>query len=497
MAKAAVVAETKKQAKRIAEGTGSKGRVRQVMGAVVDVQFSDNLPAILNALETDNQGNRLVLEVAQHLGENTVRTVAMDSTEGLVRGQEVVDTGEPIAVPVGPETLGRIMNVVGEAVDEAGPIKTAEKRPIHAPAPAYVDQSTEAQILVTGIKVVDLLAPYAKGGKIGLFGGAGVGKTVLIQELINNVAKAHGGFSVFAGVGERTREGNDLYHEFIDSGVNKDPKKNNGSTAGSKCALVYGQMNEPPGARARVGLSGLTVAEYFRDQGQDVLFFVDNIFRFTQAGSEVSALLGRIPSAVGYQPTLATDMGALQERITTTQKGSITSVQAIYVPADDLTDPAPATSFAHLDATTVLSRGIAEKGIYPAVDPLDSTSRMLTPLVVGEEHYAVARRVQQILQRYKALQDIIAILGMDELSEEDKIAVARARKIERFLSQPFFVAEVFTGSPGKFVDLADTIKGFKGLCEGAYDHLPEAAFYMVGTIEEAVEKAEKLAAEAA
>jgi len=497
MAKPAVVAETKKQAKRIAEGTGSKGRVRQVMGAVVDVQFSDNLPAILNALETDNQGNRLVLEVAQHLGENTVRTVAMDSTEGLVRGQEVVDTGEPIAVPVGPETLGRIMNVVGEAVDEAGPIKTAEKRPIHAPAPAYVDQSTEAQILVTGIKVVDLLAPYAKGGKIGLFGGAGVGKTVLIQELINNVAKAHGGFSVFAGVGERTREGNDLYHEFIDSGVNKDPKKNNGSTAGSKCALVYGQMNEPPGARARVGLSGLTVAEYFRDQGQDVLFFVDNIFRFTQAGSEVSALLGRIPSAVGYQPTLATDMGALQERITTTQKGSITSVQAIYVPADDLTDPAPATSFAHLDATTVLSRGIAEKGIYPAVDPLDSTSRMLTPLVVGEEHYAVARRVQQILQRYKALQDIIAILGMDELSEEDKIAVARARKIERFLSQPFFVAEVFTGSPGKFVDLADTIKGFKGLCEGAYDHLPEAAFYMVGTIEEAVEKAEKLAAEAA
>jgi len=497
MARPAVVAETKKQAKRIAEGTGSKGRVRQVMGAVVDVQFSDNLPAILNALETDNQGNRLVLEVAQHLGENTVRTVAMDSTEGLVRGQEVVDTGEPIAVPVGPETLGRIMNVVGEAVDEAGPIKTAEKRPIHAPAPAYVDQSTEAQILVTGIKVVDLLAPYAKGGKIGLFGGAGVGKTVLIQELINNVAKAHGGFSVFAGVGERTREGNDLYHEFIDSGVNKDPKKNNGSTAGSKCALVYGQMNEPPGARARVGLSGLTVAEYFRDQGQDVLFFVDNIFRFTQAGSEVSALLGRIPSAVGYQPTLATDMGALQERITTTQKGSITSVQAIYVPADDLTDPAPATSFAHLDATTVLSRGIAEKGIYPAVDPLDSTSRMLTPLVVGEEHYAVARRVQQILQRYKALQDIIAILGMDELSEEDKIAVARARKIERFLSQPFHVAEVFTGSPGKFVDLADTIKGFKGLCEGEYDHLPEQAFYMVGTIEEAVAKAEKLAAEAA
>ena len=495
--KSPVVAETKKQEKKIAAGGGAKGQVRQVMGAVVDVQFGDRLPEILNALQTDNHGNRLILEVAQHLGENTVRTIAMDSTEGLVRGQEVVDTGQPIAVPVGEETLGRIMNVVGEAVDEAGPIKTQEKRPIHAPAPPYVDQSTEAEILVTGIKVVDLLAPYAKGGKVGLFGGAGVGKTVLIQELINNVAKAHGGFSVFAGVGERTREGNDLYHEFIDSGVNKDPKKNNGSTAGSKCALVYGQMNEPPGARARVGLSGLTVAEYFRDQGQDVLFFVDNIFRFTQAGSEVSALLGRIPSAVGYQPTLATDMGALQERITTTQKGSITSVQAIYVPADDLTDPAPATSFAHLDATTVLSRGIAEKGIYPAVDPLDSTSRMLSPLVVGEEHYAVARRVQEILQRYKALQDIIAILGMDELSEEDKIIVTRARKIERFLSQPFHVAEIFTGSPGVFVDLADTIKGFKGLCDGDYDHLPEASFYMVGTIEEAVAKAEKLAAEAA
>jgi F-type H+/Na+-transporting ATPase subunit beta len=493
--KSPVVAETKKQEKRIAEGKGAKGHVRQVMGAVVDVQFAEQLPEILNALQTDNQGNRLVLEVAQHLGESTVRTIAMDSTEGLVRGQEVVDTGEPIAVPVGAETLGRIMNVVGEAVDEAGPIKTAEKRPIHAPAPSYVDQSTEAEILITGIKVVDLLAPYAKGGKIGLFGGAGVGKTVLIMELINNVAKAHGGYSVFAGVGERTREGNDLYHEMIESGVNKDPRK--GSVEGSKCALVYGQMNEPPGARARVGLSGLTVAEYFRDQGQDVLFFVDNIFRFTQAGSEVSALLGRIPSAVGYQPTLATDMGALQERITTTQKGSITSVQAIYVPADDLTDPAPATSFAHLDATTVLSRSIAEKGIYPAVDPLDSTSRMLSPLIVGEEHYAVARRVQEILQRYKALQDIIAILGMDELSEEDKIAVARARKIERFLSQPFFVAEVFTGSPGKFVDLADTIKGFKGLCDGEYDHLPEQAFYMVGTIEEAVAKAEKLAAEAA
>jgi F-type H+-transporting ATPase subunit beta len=494
--KSPVIAETKKQEKRIAEGKGAKGHVRQVMGAVVDVQFAEHLPEILNALQTDNHGNRLVLEVAQHLGESTVRTIAMDSTEGLVRGQEVVDTGEPIAVPVGDETLGRIMNVVGEAVDEAGPIKTAEKRPIHAPAPSYVDQSTEAEILITGIKVVDLLAPYAKGGKIGLFGGAGVGKTVLIMELINNVAKAHGGYSVFAGVGERTREGNDLYHEMIDSGVNKDPRKD-GSAAGSKCALVYGQMNEPPGARARVGLSGLTVAEYFRDQGQDVLFFVDNIFRFTQAGSEVSALLGRIPSAVGYQPTLATDMGALQERITTTQKGSITSVQAIYVPADDLTDPAPATSFAHLDATTVLARGIAEKGIYPAVDPLDSTSRMLSPLIVGEEHYAVARRVQEILQRYKALQDIIAILGMDELSEEDKITVARARKIERFLSQPFHVAEVFTGSPGKFVDLADTIKGFKGLCEGEYDHLPEAAFYMVGTIEEAVAKAEKLAAEAA
>jgi F-type H+/Na+-transporting ATPase subunit beta len=494
--KSPVAAETKAQEKRIAEGKGAKGHVRQVMGAVVDVQFAEHLPEILNALETDNHGNRLVLEVAQHLGESTVRTIAMDSTEGLVRGQEVVDTGEPIAVPVGDETLGRIMNVVGEAVDEAGPIKTAEKRPIHAPAPSYVDQSTEAEILITGIKVVDLLAPYAKGGKIGLFGGAGVGKTVLIMELINNVAKAHGGYSVFAGVGERTREGNDLYHEMIESGVNKDPRKD-GTAEGSKCALVYGQMNEPPGARARVGLSGLTVAEYFRDQGQDVLFFVDNIFRFTQAGSEVSALLGRIPSAVGYQPTLATDMGALQERITTTQKGSITSVQAIYVPADDLTDPAPATSFAHLDATTVLSRGIAEKGIYPAVDPLDSTSRMLSPLIVGEEHYAVARRVQEILQRYKALQDIIAILGMDELSEEDKITVARARKIERFLSQPFHVAEVFTGSPGKFVDLADTIKGFKGLCDGEYDHLPEQAFYMVGTIEEAVAKAEKLAAEAA
>jgi F-type H+/Na+-transporting ATPase subunit beta len=468
------------------------GKITQVIGAVVDVQFEGHLPAILNALETTNQGNRLVLEVAQHLGESTVRTIAMDVSEGLVRGQAVTDTGIPIAVPVGPGLLGRIINVIGEPIDEAGPVQSTDRRPIHAEAPAYTEQSTEAQILVTGIKVVDLLAPYAKGGKIGLFGGAGVGKTVLIQELINNVAKAHGGYSVFAGVGERTREGNDLYHEFIESGVNK-----KGGGEGSKCALVFGQMNEPPGARARVGLTGLTLSEYFRDQGQDVLFFVDNIFRFTQAGSEVSALLGRIPSAVGYQPTLATDMGALQERITTTTKGSITSVQAIYVPADDLTDPAPATSFAHLDATTVLSRDIAAKGIYPAVDPLDSTSRMLSPLVVGEEHYAVARSVQQVLQRYKALQDIIAILGMDELSEEDKIAVSRARKIERFLSQPFFVAEVFTGSPGKLVDLADTIKGFKGLVEGKYDHLPEAAFYMVGNIEEAVQKGKKLAAEAA
>ncbi|MBN9247753.1 F0F1 ATP synthase subunit beta [Hyphomicrobium sp.] len=469
------------------------GKIHQVTGAVVDVHFADKLPEILSALETTNNGQRLVLEVAQHLGENTVRTIAMDSTEGLVRGQEVIDTGAPISVPVGDETLGRIMNVIGEPVDEAGPIKSKSVRAIHQPAPTFDDQATEAQILVTGIKVVDLLAPYAKGGKIGLFGGAGVGKTVLIMELINNVAKAHGGYSVFAGVGERTREGNDLYHEMIESNVNKDPKKNNGSAEGSKCALVYGQMNEPPGARARVALSGLTVAEHFRDQGQDVLFFVDNIFRFTQAGSEVSALLGRIPSAVGYQPTLATDMGALQERITTTQKGSITSVQAIYVPADDLTDPAPATSFAHLDATTVLSRAIAEKGIYPAVDPLDSTSRMLDPRIVGEEHYQVARRVQAILQKYKSLQDIIAILGMDELSEEDKLTVARARKIERFMSQPFHVAEVFTGSPGKLVSLADTIKAFKGLCDGEYDHLPEPAFYMVGSIDEAIAKAEKLA----
>ncbi len=476
----------------MATAANQVGRITQVIGAVVDVQFEGHLPAILNALETKNGENRLVLEVAQHLGESTVRTIAMDTTEGLVRGQDVADTGAPIRVPVGAGTLGRIMNVIGEPVDEQGPIKADDLRPIHAEAPSYTDQSTEAEILVTGIKVVDLLAPYAKGGKIGLFGGAGVGKTVLIQELINNVAKAHGGYSVFAGVGERTREGNDLYHEFIESGVNK-----KGGGEGSKCALVYGQMNEPPGARARVALSGLTVAEQFRDQGQDVLFFVDNIFRFTQAGSEVSALLGRIPSAVGYQPTLATDMGALQERITTTNKGSITSVQAIYVPADDLTDPAPATSFAHLDATTVLNRAISEKGIYPAVDPLDSTSRMLSPLIVGEEHYQTARTVQQVLQRYKSLQDIIAILGMDELSEEDKLTVARARKVERFLSQPFHVAEVFTGSPGKFVDLADTIKGFRDLCQGKYDHLPEAAFYMVGTIEEAVEKGKKLAAEAA
>ena len=469
------------------------GKIRQVTGAVVDVQFDGHLPEILNALETINGGNRLILEVAQHLGESTVRTIAMDATEGLVRGQDVTDMGAPISVPVGDECLGRIMSVIGEPIDEAGPINTAVKRAIHQPAPTFAEQASEAQILVTGIKVVDLLAPYAKGGKIGLFGGAGVGKTVLIMELINNIAKVHGGYSVFAGVGERTREGNDLYHEMIESNVNVDPKKNNGSTKGSKCALVFGQMNEPPGARMRVALTGLTVAEDFRDKGQDVLFFVDNIFRFTQAGSEVSALLGRIPSAVGYQPTLATDMGALQERITTTTKGSITSVQAIYVPADDLTDPAPATSFAHLDATTTLSRSIAEKGIYPAVDPLDSTSRMLDPRIVGEEHYAVARQVQSILQKYKSLQDIIAILGMDELSEEDKMTVARARKIERFMSQPFSVAEVFTGSKGVQVPLADTIKGFKGLCDGDYDHLPEPAFYMVGSIEEAMAKAEKLA----
>ncbi|WP_374308626.1 F0F1 ATP synthase subunit beta [Methylocella sp.] len=473
------------------------GYITQVIGAVVDVKFDGRLPEILNALETENGGQRLVLEVAQHLGENSVRCLAMDVSEGLTRGQSVRDTGAPISVPVGEGTLGRIINVIGEPVDEAGPIKSDVVRAIHQLAPSYAEQSTEAQILVTGIKVVDLLAPYAKGGKIGLFGGAGVGKTVLIMELINNIAKAHGGYSVFAGVGERTREGNDLYYEMIESKVNLDPREHGGSAEGSKCALVYGQMSEPPGARARVALTGLTIAENFRDQGQDVLFFVDNIFRFTQAGSEMSALLGRIPSAVGYQPTLATDMGALQERITTTTKGSITSVQAIYVPADDLTDPAPATSFAHLDATTVLSRSIAEKGIYPAVDPLDSTSRMLSPMIVGEEHYAVARQVQQTLQRYKGLQDIIAILGMDELSEEDKLTVARARKIERFLSQPFHVAEVFTGSPGKLVALADTIKGFKGLVEGQYDHLPEAAFYMVGSIEEAIEKSQRLAAEAA
>jgi len=475
--------------------TNAVGRISQVIGAVVDVKFEGHLPSILNALETTNNGRRLVLEVSQHLGESSVRCIAMDTSEGLVRGQEVADTGGPIAVPVGEGTLGRIMNVVGEPVDEAGPITGEAMRGIHQPTPAYVEQSTEAQILITGIKVVDLLAPYAKGGKIGLFGGAGVGKTVLIQELINNVAKTHGGYSVFAGVGERTREGNDLYHEFIESKVNADPHNPDPSVK-SKCALVFGQMNEPPGARARVGLTGLTVAEHFRDQGQDVLLFIDNIFRFTQAGSEVSALLGRIPSAVGYQPTLATDMGALQERITTTTKGSITSVQAIYVPADDLTDPAPATSFAHLDATTVLSRSIAEKGIYPAVDPLDSTSRMLTPAVVGEEHYTVARRVQQVLQRYKALQDIIAILGMDELSEEDKTTVARARKIERFLSQPFDVAAVFTGTPGVQVKIEDTVKGFKGIVDGQYDNLPEAAFYMVGTIEQAVDKAKRLAAEA-
>jgi len=473
------------------------GRIAQVIGAVVDVTFDGELPAILNALETDNNGNRLVLEVAQHLGENTVRTIAMDATEGLVRGGEVVDTGAPISVPVGDETLGRIINVIGEPIDEAGPIGAQTTRAIHQSAPDFVEQNPEAEVLVTGIKVVDLIAPYARGGKIGLFGGAGVGKTVLIQELINNVAKAHGGYSVFAGVGERTREGNDLYHEMIESGVNKDPHGEDKSAAGSKCSLVFGQMNEPPGARARVALTGLTVAEYFRDQGQDVLFFVDNIFRFTQAGAEMSALLGRIPSAVGYQPTLATDMGAMQERITTTTKGSITSVQAVYVPADDITDPAPASTFAHLDATTVLDRSISEKGIYPAVDPLGSTSRILDPQVVGQEHYEVARSVQQILQRYKALQDIIAILGMDELSEEDKLTVARARKIERFMSQPFDVAEVFTGTPGVFVQLEDTIKGFKGLVNGEYDHLPEAAFYMVGTIEDAVKKAQKLAAEAA
>jgi F-type H+/Na+-transporting ATPase subunit beta len=468
------------------------GRVTQVMGAVVDVQFDGHLPAILNALQTDNHGNRLVLEVAQHLGEATVRTIAMDGTDGLTRGQEVVDTGEPIAMPVGRETLGRILNVIGEPVDEKGPVDAKIHVPIHQPAPELVDQSTETEILTTGIKVIDLLTPYSKGGKIGLFGGAGVGKTVIIMELINNIAKAHGGVSVFAGVGERTREGNDLYHEMIESGV-----INLEDLRQSKVALVYGQMNEPPGARARVGLSGLTVAEHFRDtEGQDVLLFIDNIFRFTQAGSEVSALLGRIPSAVGYQPTLGTEMGTLQERITSTKKGSITSVQAIYVPADDLTDPAPATAFSHLDATTVLSRQIAELGIYPAVDPLDSTSRILDPAVVGEEHYQVARDVQATLQRYKALQDIIAILGMDELSEEDKLVVSRARKLQRFLSQPFHVAEVFTGTPGVLVALKDTIAGFKAIVAGEYDDLPEGAFYMVGSIQEAMEKAKRMAAEA-
>ena len=471
----------------------TEGRIAQVIGAVVDVEFDDHLPAILNGLETMNGDNRLVLEVAQHLGQNTVRTIAMDSTEGLVRGQKVTDTGNAIQVPVGEATLGRIMNVIGEPVDDMGPIEAEDKRPIHASAPPFVEQSTESEILATGIKVIDLLCPYARGGKIGLFGGAGVGKTVLIQELINNIAKVHGGYSVFAGVGERTREGNDLYWEMIESNVNKNPAENGGSAAGSKASLIYGQMNEPPGARARVALTGLTVAEHFRDQGQDVLFFVDNIFRFTQAGSEVSALLGRIPSAVGYQPTLATDMGAMQERITTTTKGSITSVQAVYVPADDLTDPAPATTFAHLDATTVLNRAISEKGIYPAVDPLDSTSRILDPRVVGEEHYEVARSVQNILQRYKSLQDIIAILGMDELSEEDKLTVARARKVERFLSQPFDVAEVFTGSPGVQVPLEDTVKSFKALVAGEYDHLPEQAFYMCGGIDDALAKAEKMA----
>ena len=468
----------------------AKGRVSQVIGAVVDVEFDGELPAILNALETDNNGNRLMLEVAQHLGQNTVRTIAMDSSEGLVRGQAVADTGAPIMVPVGPATLGRIMNVIGEPIDERGAVDTDMRRSIHAEAPEFVDQSTESEVLVTGIKVIDLLCPYVKGGKIGLFGGAGVGKTVLIMELINNIAKLFGGYSVFAGVGERTREGNDLYHEMIESKViNLEGE--------SRIALVYGQMNEPPGARARIALTGLCQAEYFRDvEGKDVLFFVDNIFRFTQAGAEVSALLGRIPSAVGYQPTLATDMGMLQERITSTNKGSITSVQAVYVPADDLTDPAPATSFAHLDATTVLNRAISEKGIYPAVDPLDSTSRILDPMVVGEDHYNVARGVQEILQRYKELQDIIAILGMDELSEDDKLAVARARKVERFLSQPFDVDEIFTGSPGVQVKLEDTITAFKGLIAGEYDHLPEQAFYMVGNIDEAKAKAEKMLADA-
>ena len=499
MAKAAVkkkapakkAAAKRAPAKKKVVASKATGRISQVIGAVVDVEFEGELPSILNALETDNQGNRLVLEVAQHLGQNTVRTIAMDATEGLVRGQAVTDLKAPITVPVGPETLGRIMNVIGEPIDERGPLKTKASASIHKEAPPFVDQSTETEVLATGIKVIDLLCPYSKGGKIGLFGGAGVGKTVLIMELINNIAKLFGGYSVFAGVGERTREGNDLYHEMIESNViNLDGE--------SRATLVYGQMNEPPGARARVALTGLSQAEYFRDEeGKDVLFFVDNIFRFTQAGSEVSALLGRIPSAVGYQPTLATEMGAMQERITSTNKGSITSVQAIYVPADDLTDPAPATSFAHLDATTVLNRAISEKGIYPAVDPLDSTSRILEPRTVGVEHYEVARQVQEILQRYKSLQDIIAILGMDELSEEDKLTVARARKVEKFLSQPFDVAEIFTGSPGIQVPLEDTVRSFKGLVEGEYDHLPEQAFYMVGGIEDVIEKAAKMAAEAA
>ncbi|MEP5938521.1 MAG: F0F1 ATP synthase subunit beta [Erythrobacter sp.] len=475
----------------------TNGTIAQVIGAVVDVQFEGELPAILSALETKNGDNTLVLEVAQHLGENTVRTIAMDATEGLTRGTEVIATGSQISVPVGPKTLGRIMNVIGQPIDELGPIGADKTMPIHADAPPFIDQSTEAAILVTGIKVIDLLAPYAKGGKIGLFGGAGVGKTVLIQELINNIAKGHGGVSVFAGVGERTREGNDLYHEFLDAEVIKKDDNGVATSEGSKVALVFGQMNEPPGARARVALSGLTMAEYFRDEeGQDVLFFVDNIFRFTQAGSEVSALLGRIPSAVGYQPTLSTDMGNLQERITSTNKGSITSVQAIYVPADDLTDPAPATSFAHLDATTTLNRAISELGIYPAVDPLDSTSRVLEPRVVGQEHYETARKVQETLQKYKSLQDIIAILGMDELSEEDKLTVARARKIQRFLSQPFHVAEVFTNIPGVFVALEDTVASFKAVVDGEYDHLPESAFYMVGGIDQAIEKAKKMAEDA-
>ncbi|PQZ82940.1 MULTISPECIES: F0F1 ATP synthase subunit beta [unclassified Brevundimonas] len=491
-----------KKAAAVAAVAGS-GKIAQVIGAVVDIEFTGALPAILNALETQNVDQKtgqpftLVLEVAQHLGENMVRAISMDTTEGLTRGQPVVDTGKSIMAPVGPGTLGRIMNVVGQPIDEAGPILTTEYRPIHREAPNFEEQSTSSEILVTGIKVIDLICPYTKGGKTGLFGGAGVGKTVTMQELINNIAKAYGGYSVLAGVGERTREGNDLYHEMIESNVNVDPAKNNGSTEGSKCALVYGQMNEPPGARARVALTGLSIAEYFRDEeGKDVLLFVDNIFRFTQAGSEVSALLGRIPSAVGYQPTLATEMGNLQERITSTKKGSITSVQAIYVPADDLTDPAPAASFAHLDATTVLNRDIAAQAIFPAVDPLDSTSRIMDPLVIGEEHYTVARRVQETLQQYKALKDIIAILGMDELSEDDKLVVSRARKIQRFLSQPFFVAEQFTNSPGKFVELKDTIRSFKAICDGEYDHLPEAAFYMVGAIEEVVEKAAKMASEA-